>query len=119
MVAIVTPAATLTTTASGSRSSAIDASSSGTIAGLTPISTSFAPRSACAFASGVCSSASESTPSRRSGAAFASVRLVTRMPPVDVDPGLQQSGEDRAAHRAGSEDGDGGEIDAHAPSVGW
>jgi hypothetical protein len=78
--ATVTPAATLTTSASGSRASAISRSRSAIIAGLTPSSTRRAPSSAMRLASGLVSAASEVTRPERSGAAFASLRFVTVMP---------------------------------------
>ena len=87
IVAVVTPAATLITSASGARSPASAASVSGTIAGLTPMMTTEAPRTARALPSGVVSRATESTPGRRTSAAFASVRLVTRISPSTVTPG--------------------------------
>ncbi len=80
IVAVVTPAATLTTIASGSRYSAISSSSAGTIAGFTPRMTTRAPSRAVALASGWVSSAYESTPGIRTASALAVVRLVTATP---------------------------------------
>ena len=87
MVAVVTPAATLTTTASGSSPAATSPSRSGIMAGLTAASTIRAPLTAATFALGSASVEKLATPSVRRAAALASVRFVTRMPPSTVTPG--------------------------------
>ena len=82
-VAIVTPAARLTTIVPGVRCGAISRSRSGTIAGFTPTSTTRADAAACALPSGWSSRAMLETPSRSaSRSALARVRLVTVTPPV-------------------------------------
>ena len=87
IVAMVTPAATLTTMASGvERVARSRASRSGTIA-ASPRSARCArrDRGAVAHPESVSSASDVDARRERSAAAFASVRLVTRMPPLDVD----------------------------------
>ena len=92
----------------GRRRGAISRSRSGTIAGLTPISTTSADAAARAFAPGSSSSAMLVTP--RSARERRGLRRrcgwSTVMPPLDVDVRRDEAGEDRAAHRAGAEDRD-------------
>ena len=90
MVAMVTPAATLTTMASSASAGLISRSRPETIAGLTPMSTMRAPVTAVRFAPGSFSRAYAVTISDLRAAALASVRLVTRMPPSTVTDGASR-----------------------------
>jgi hypothetical protein len=88
-VATVTPAATLTTRVPGARLSAISRSRSGTIGGLTATITMPAPVTASRLAFGSVSVAQAVTPwVCASSAALAADRLVARMPPSTMTPGL-------------------------------
>ncbi len=77
IVAVVTPTATLTTTASGARSPATSSSRSTMPNGFTPSTTSPAPRTAARLASGSVSVAVASNPLARCAAAEDSERVVT------------------------------------------
>ena len=122
-VATVTPAATDTTIVPGSSASAISRSRSGTIAGLTATTTSFAPATAVRFAAASASVAYDVTPGQPVELGRALGRAVRGADAaVDLDARLEQSREDGAGHRPGSEEGDGGQrhgrIGTHATILG-